>query len=104
MIKEIEITAKSYDEAVADAVAQLGAPNTEALTVTVLQEAKKGFLGLGGTPAIIKAVYDAPEADKAPSDKAAKKAAEAGRIIPLEEAGVSATASWRAWPRTWVLR
>ena len=95
MIKEIEITAKSYDEAVADAVAQLGAPNTEALTVTVLQEAKKGFLGLGGTPAIIKAVYDAPEADKAPSDKAAKKAAEAGRIIPLEEAGVSATAAYR---------
>ena len=109
MKKEIEITAKSYEEAVEEAVAKLEAPNADALTITVLQEAKKGFLGLGGTPAIIKAVYDArdaaPKAPKAPkAAKAAKTsepAAEAetveadnARIIPLEEAGVGAVAAY----------
>ena len=91
MIKEIEITAKSYEEAVSDAVAQLGAPDADALTITVLQEAKKGFLGLGGTPAIIKAAYESTEA-AAPA-KAAK--AEAGRTIPVEEASVSVMAAYR---------
>jgi spoIIIJ-associated protein len=103
MNREIEITAKSYEEAVEEAVAKLEAPSADALTITVLQEAKKGFLGLGGTPAIIKAVYETQDtAPKAPKTAKAPKAPvetetaeeEAARIIPLEEAGVGAVAAY----------
>ena len=96
MNKEIEITAKSYEEAVEQAVAQLGAPSADALTITVVQEAKKGFLGLGGTDAIIKAVYDAPEAPAQAAEAPAKTAAtnDDARIITVEEAGASEMAAY----------
>ncbi|MBQ9162362.1 MAG: protein jag [Clostridia bacterium] len=61
MKKTVEITAKSLDEAVAEAVKELGAASADDITVSVLQEAKKGFLGLGSTPTVIRAEYDAPE-------------------------------------------
>ncbi len=57
MKKQIIITAKTVDEAVAKAVIELGAPNAEAIAYTVLEEAKKGFLGLGAAPAKIEASY-----------------------------------------------
>jgi len=55
--KEIIVTAKTVDEAVAKAVAELGAPGVEAIVYTVLEEGKKGFLGLGAVPAKIEASY-----------------------------------------------
>ena len=57
MKKEIITTAKTVEEAVAKAVAELGAPNADAIEYTVLEEAKKGFLGIGATPAKISASY-----------------------------------------------
>ena len=57
MKKEIIVSAKSVEEAVAKAVAELGAPNAEAIVYTVLEEAKKGFLGIGAAPAKISASY-----------------------------------------------
>ncbi len=57
MKKEVIVTAKSVEEAVAKAVAELGAPDAEAIEYTVLEEAKKGFLGIGATPAKISASY-----------------------------------------------
>ena len=57
MKKEITVTAKTVELAIAKAVAELGAPNADAITYTVVEEAKKGFLGLGGTPAVITATY-----------------------------------------------
>ncbi len=65
MKKEIIVTAKTVDEAVAKAVAELGAPNAEAIAYTVLDEGKKGFLGLGATPAKIEASYTLAGADLA---------------------------------------
>ena len=65
MKKQIIVTAKSVDEAVAKAVAELGAPNAEAIVYTVLEEAKKGFLGLGAAPAKIEASYTLAGADLA---------------------------------------
>ena len=65
MKKEIIVTAKTVDEAVAKAVAELGAPNAEAIVYTVLEEGKKGFLGLGATPAKIEASYTLAGADLA---------------------------------------
>ena len=59
MLKEITVTAKSIEEAVLKAVAELGAPSAEAIAYTVVEEPKKGFLGLGATPAKITATYRA---------------------------------------------
>ncbi len=57
MKKEVVISAKTVEEAVALAVSQLGAPSADAIEYTVLEEAKKGFLGLGASDAKISAVY-----------------------------------------------
>ncbi len=57
MKKEVIITAKSVEEAVALAVKELGAPSSDAIEYTVLEEAKKGFLGLGASDAKISATY-----------------------------------------------
>ncbi len=65
MKKEIIVTAKTVEEAVAKAVAELGAPNAEAIVYTVLEEGKKGFLGLGAAPAKIEASYTLAGADLA---------------------------------------
>ena len=65
MKKQIIVTAKTVDEAVVKAVAELGAPNAEAIVYTVLEEGKKGFLGLGAAPAKIEASYTLTGADLA---------------------------------------
>ena len=65
MKKQIIVTAKTVEEAVAKAVAELGAPNAEAIVYTVLEEGKKGFLGIGATPAKISASYTAHGAELA---------------------------------------
>ena len=57
MKKEIIVSAKSVEEAVEKAVAELGAPSKEKIEYTVLEEAKKGFLGIGATDAKISASY-----------------------------------------------
>ena len=59
MKKEVIISAKTIDEAVAQAVTELGAPSAEAIQYTVLEEPKKGFLGLGASDAKISATYTA---------------------------------------------
>lgn len=57
MKKEVIITAKTVEEAVALAVKELGAPSADKIEYTVLEEAKKGFLGLGSSDAKISASY-----------------------------------------------
>ncbi len=57
MKKEVIITAKTTEEALSLAVKELGAPSVDAIEYTVLEEAKKGFLGLGASDAKISASY-----------------------------------------------
>ncbi len=57
MKKTITVSAKTVELAVADAVKQLGAPSADAIVYTVTQKEKKGFLGIGSTPAVIEATY-----------------------------------------------
>ena len=59
MKKEVIITAKTVEEAVALAVEELGAPSAEKIEYTVLEEPKKGFLGIGASDAKISATYSA---------------------------------------------
>lgn len=58
MKKEVIISAKTIEEAVAQAVAELEAPSADAITYTVLEEPKKGGLfGIGAVNAKISATY-----------------------------------------------
>ena len=57
MKKEITVCGKTVEEAVTKAVSELGAPSAEKIEYTVLEDAKKGFLGIGATDAKICATY-----------------------------------------------
>ena len=56
MKREIITTGKTVEEAVASAAEQLGV-SASAIEYTVIEEPKRGFLGLGSTPAKISASY-----------------------------------------------
>lgn len=63
MKKEIIVTGKTVEEALATAVAELGAPDVESLEYTVLEEPKKGIFGIGAAPAKLEASYTMKGAD-----------------------------------------
>ena len=65
MKKEIIISAKTVEEAVSRAVAELGAPSAENIEYTVIEEPKKGFLGIGACDAKISASYTAGGEERA---------------------------------------
>ena len=51
---EVEIRAKTVDLAVEAAMQELGVENRDQLDVEIVQEAEKGFLGIGGQDAVVK--------------------------------------------------
>jgi spoIIIJ-associated protein len=55
--KEVTITAKTTELALEEAAKQLGAPSVEALEYEIVEKEKKGFLGLGSTPAVVHVSY-----------------------------------------------
>ena len=57
MKKEITVSAKTTELALAKAVEELGAPSVEALEYTVIEKAKKGFLGIGACDATLLVSY-----------------------------------------------
>ncbi|MBQ8975078.1 MAG: protein jag [Oscillospiraceae bacterium] len=57
MLKFVEVSAKTEDEAVKLALAQLGVEREDA-TVEILERAKSGFLGIGSSPARVKVSYE----------------------------------------------
>ena len=64
--KFIDVTGKTEDEAVAKALAELGLEREE-VSVEILERAKKGFLGIGASPAKVRVSYGlADEPAKAP--------------------------------------
>jgi len=60
--KEVIMSAKTTEEAVALAAAELGV-SVDAIEYTVLEEAKKGLFGIGAAPAKISATLKGGEAD-----------------------------------------
>ena len=62
MKKEIIVTAKTVDEAKEKAAMELGVP-AENIEFTVLEEGKRGFLGIGASDAKVSAVYTLGGAD-----------------------------------------
>ena len=61
--KFIDVTGKTEDEAVANALAQLGLDRDD-VSVEILERAKKGFLGIGASPAKVRVTYEAAEEPK----------------------------------------
>src|SRR3970282_340849 len=51
---EIEVRAKSVDLAVEAAMQELGVADRDQLSVEVIQEPERGFLGLGGQDAVVR--------------------------------------------------
>lgn len=60
MYKSIEFTGKTEDEAIANALAELGLTR-EDVTVEILERSKAGFFGIGSVPAKIRVSYEQPD-------------------------------------------
>ena len=75
MIKFIDMTGKTEDEAIRRALEQLGMERDD-VSVEILERAKSGFLGIGGSPATVRVSYDdgQPEPVKPEPKSAAPKA------------------------------
>ena len=81
MIKYLEKSGRSMEEAIAAALAELG-KSEEEISVEVLERAKSGFLGIGAQPAVIRVSYEVPdepaeEKKAAPAPKKTEKKPEA---------------------------
>ena len=63
MIKFIDVTGKTEDEAIRSALAQLGMDRDD-VSVEILERAKSGFLGIGSTPARVRVSYDDGKAEE----------------------------------------
>lgn len=64
--KFIDVTGKTEDEAVAKALAELGLDRDD-VSVEILERAKKGFLGIGASPAKVRVTYEVPDEPVKPS-------------------------------------
>ena len=60
MQKFFEATGENRDAAVENALKQLGLERDD-VSVEVLEIGKKGFLGIGATPARVRVTYEAPD-------------------------------------------
>ena len=57
MTQYIDVSAKTEEEAIEKALAQLGMDRDE-VSVEIRERAKSGFLGIGATPAVVRVSYD----------------------------------------------
>ncbi|MCD8146444.1 MAG: protein jag [Clostridiales bacterium] len=92
MLKSIETTGKTENDAIAAALKQLNL-DRDSVSVQVLDRAKTGFLGIGSKPARVKVTYEAPE-EPAP----APVAEEPAPAVPVEAAPVAESAEPKPQP------
>ncbi len=102
----IEVTGKTEDEAIANALRQLGLERDD-VSVQVLERAKSGFLGLGSQPAKIRVTYglteeepeEAPAPEKAPEKEPEPVAVEKPQPAEKPEKKERPKAAEKAEPR-----
>ena len=90
MIKFIDVTGKTEDEAIQSALAQLKMDRDD-VSVEILERAKSGFLGIGSTPARVRVSYDDGRAEEvkpeakpaAPKPEKKVEAASAPKAVPM---------------------
>ena len=74
MLKFIEVTGKTKEEAISKGLAQLGLDQDD-VSVEILDLGKAGFLGIGSVPAKVKLSYEAPDEEPAPAPMVEEKPA-----------------------------
>ena len=84
MLKFIDMTGKTEDEAIRRALEQLGMERDD-VSVEILERAKSGFLGIGGSPATVRVSYDdgQPEPKPEPVKPEPKSAAPKAEKKPV---------------------
>ncbi len=75
MLKSIEVSGRSVEEAVEKALAQLSLERDE-VSVEIVERGKSGFLGIGAVAAVVRVSYEAPDEKPAKAPKTEKKPAE----------------------------
>ena len=85
MLQYIETTGKNEEEAINAALRKLGLDRDE-VSVEVLERAKSGFLGIGGSPAKVKVTYEVPDepAPKAEEPKVEEPKVEEPKAQPVK--------------------
>lgn len=81
MEKTIVTTGKTIELAIDSALTQLGL-DRDSVSVTVLQQAKAGFLGFGAQPAKVQVAYEAPDPVPAAPEKPKSALGSASRSKP----------------------
>ena len=81
MEKTIITTGKTIDLAIEAALTQLGL-DRDSVSVTVLQQAKPGFLGFGAQPAKVQVAYEVPDPKPEPAPKPKSALGAASRSKP----------------------
>ena len=84
MIKFIDMTGKTEDEAIRRALEQLGLERDD-VSVEVLEIGKKGFLGIGATPARVRVTYEAPDIPAAKPEVKHEERKPAPKAEPKQE-------------------
>ena len=91
MIKTLEKSARTEDEAIALALKELGMDRDD-VSVEIVERAKSGFLGIGASPAVIRVSYEVPDEEVKPAPKAEKSAAPAAKAPKATAAPKAAAA------------
>lgn len=86
MIKTLEKTGRTEDDAINAALAELGLDRDD-VSVEILERAKSGFLGIGASPAVVRVSYEA-EDEPAPVEETV--------VVEAVEVEVSAPGGGRA--------
>ena len=84
MIKFIDVTGKTEDEAIQSALAQLKMDRDD-VSVEILERAKAGFLGIGSAPARVRVSYDRRENRAPRAERAERPAPQPKPIVDLGE-------------------
>lgn len=84
MIKTLDKSGRTEDEAIAAALSELGMDRDE-VSVEIIERAKSGFLGIGASPAVVRVSYEAPDEAPAAPVKAAAPARSAAPARPATE-------------------
>ena len=89
MEKTIVTTGKTIDEAIENALTQLGLDRDNG-SVQVLAQAKSGFLGIGATPAKVEVTYEAPDPAPKVALSSASRSKPKAKPVAKEEPKVEA--------------
>lgn len=68
MLKTKEFRGKTTDDAIANALAELGLER-EDISVEIVERGKSGFLGIGATDAVVSVSYEGPDDEPAPVEE-----------------------------------